>query len=133
MNRKRTLQFGIGHLLLAMALVAAMTLTFSKSIFETRILVLALGLFCILCNVCTLMLHSMAGRSKRSSVMFTFFSSLSTMAFVWFVFCWQTPAWNGWITRDRMMGALLLIPIAACGAVTSAITLLMISRKATED
>ncbi|MCE3016708.1 MAG: hypothetical protein LW870_12680 [Pirellula sp.] len=132
MNRRRALQFGIGHLLVAMVLTAALTLTFSRSIFETRILCLALGLFCILCNGCALALHFLLNRSKRSSVVSTFFASLSTMVVVWLVLCWRSPAWNGWLTPDRILGALLLVPIAACGAVTSAITLLGASRESTE-
>jgi hypothetical protein len=132
MNRRRALQFGIGHLLVAMVLTAALTLTFSKSIFETRIICLALGLFCILCNGCALVLHFLLKRSKRSSVISTFFASLMTMVVAWLVLCWQTPAWNGWITPDRIIGALFLVPVAACGAVTSAVTLLMLGREATE-
>jgi peptidoglycan biosynthesis protein MviN/MurJ (putative lipid II flippase) len=132
MNRRRALQFGIGHLLMAMVLAAALTLTFSKSIFETRILCLALGLFCILCNGCALFLHFLLKQSKRASVMWTFFASLAAMVMAWILLGWLSPAWNGWLTPDRILGVLVLVPIAACGAVTSAIVLMGLSRESTE-
>jgi hypothetical protein len=81
MKQKRALQFGIGHLLMAMVLAAA----------------------------------------------------LITMVVAWLVLCWKFPAWNGWLTPDRILGVLLLVPIAACGAVTSAVTLLILDREAIES
>jgi Na+/H+-translocating membrane pyrophosphatase len=133
MKQKRALQFGIGHLLMAMVLAAALTQTFSKSVFETRVLCLAFGLFCLLCNGCSIILFFLLKRSKRSSVISTFFASLITMVVAWLVLCWQSPAWNGWLTPDRILGVLLLVPIAACGAVTSAVTLLILDREAIES
>jgi hypothetical protein len=76
MKQKRALQFGIGHLLMAMVLAAALTQTVSKSVFETRVLCLASGLFCLLCNGCSIILFFLLKRSKRSSVISTFFASL---------------------------------------------------------
>lgn len=134
LSRKLAFQFGVVHLLAAMALTAALMLTIQKSIFETQVVCFALGLFCVFCNCIAFIIHFLLKRSMRTAVIATFSVSLVLMVIVWLLQCWRFPKWNNeWMTPDRILVLLLLVPAAASGAVTSVVTLLILDRRKTQS